>query len=312
MSQQSGIKKPDLYALPTVADRMTFIYLEHCKVSCDDGAITARDIEGTVYIPAAAISVLIFGPGTDVTHRAMELVGDMGISVIWVGEHGVRYYAHGRALTAHSRLLEKQAKLFSNTNSHLEVVRRMYRLRFGDDDVSHLSLQQLRGREGARMRKVYREQAELNNVEWNGRDYDAEDFSSSDPVNQALSAGNVCLYGLATTVITALGCAPGLGFIHVGHEFSFAYDVADLYKAEFSIPLAFQLAAENPPDLPNIMRRRMRNLFAKSHLLERMVRDIKFLFQDTEEEPSKAVYLWDNLKDRVDYGISYGKRNDDL
>ncbi len=56
----------------------------------------------------------------------MELIGDTGISVIWIGEHGVRYYAHGRALNSHTSLLEKQARLVSNTRSHLEVVRRMY------------------------------------------------------------------------------------------------------------------------------------------------------------------------------------------
>mgnify|MGYP003211361537 FL=1 len=112
MAQQNGIEKP-----------MTFIYLEHCKVSRENGAVTATDLDGTVYIPAAAITVLLLGPGTDVSHRAMELIGDMGISVIWVGEHGVRYYAHGRALNSHSTMLEKQAKLFSNVRSHLNVVR---------------------------------------------------------------------------------------------------------------------------------------------------------------------------------------------
>ena len=118
MAQQNGIEKPDLHALPTISDRMTFIYLEHCKVSRENGAVTATVLDGTVYIPAAAITVLLLGPGTDVSHRAMELIGDMGISVIWVGEHGVRYYAHGRALNSHSTMLEKQAKLFSNVRSH--------------------------------------------------------------------------------------------------------------------------------------------------------------------------------------------------
>ena len=311
MSVQDFLEKPDLHALPTISDRMTFIYLEHCKISREDGAVTACDMEGTIYIPAAAITVLLLGPGTDVTHRAMELIGDTGISVIWVGEHGVRYYAHGRALNAHSTLLEKQAKLVSNTRSHLEVVRKMYEMRFCDEDVSKLTLQQLRGREGARMRKIYREQAKQWNVSWSGRQYDAEDFSSGDPVNQALSAGNVCLYGLAAAVITALGCAPGLGFIHVGHEFSFAYDIADLYKAEVTIPLAFELAAENPPDLPNVMRRRVRSIFSGTNLLERMVKDIKFLLQDTDEQDvGEAVYLWDNLKEHVEYGISYGKKTE--
>ena len=307
MNVQNGIEKPVLSELPTISDRMTFLYLEHCKISREDGALSVRDMEGTVYIPSASITVLLLGPGTEITHRAMELIGDTGISVIWVGEHGVRYYAHGRALNSHSKLLEKQAKLVSNTRSHLEVVRKMYSLRFNDEDISKLTLQQLRGREGARMRKIYREQAKLNNVEWNGRDYDVDDFFGGTPVNQALSAGNVCLYGLASAVISALGCSNGLGFIHVGHELSFAYDIADLYKAEITIPVAFRLAGENTPDIPNVTRRKVRDEFVKTRILERMVRDIKFLENKTETE----IALWDNHHKIAEYGVSYGKGGDD-
>lgn len=307
MGIQNGMEKPVLSELPSISDRMTFIYLEHCSISREDGAVTVRDMEGTIYIPAAAITVLLLGPGTEITHRAMELIGDTGISVVWIGEHGVRYYAHGRALNSHTRLLEKQAKLVSNTRSHLAVVRKMYAMRFKGEDVSELTLQQLRGREGARMRKIYREQAKLNNVEWNGREYDVDDFFGGSPVNQALSAGNVCLYGLASAVISALGCSNGLGFIHVGHELSFAYDIADLYKAEITIPLAFHLAGEDVPDIPNVVRRKVRDEFVKTHLLERMVRDIKYLLDDNESEQDIDIALWDDHHDIARYGLSYGK-----
>lgn len=311
MNIHNGIEKPVLSELPTISDRMTFLYIEHCRISREDGAITVKDMEGTVYIPAAAIIVLLLGPGTEISHRAIELIGDTGISVIWVGEHGVRYYAHGRALNSHTRLLEKQARLVSNIRSHLEVVRKMYAMRFKDEDISRLTLQQLRGREGARMRKIYREQAKLNNVEWNGREYDKDDFFSGSPVNQALSAGNVCLYGLAAAVISALGCSNGLGFVHVGHELSFAYDIADLYKAEITIPIAFKLAGEEVDDLPNVVRRKVRDKFVKTRILERMVKDIKYLLDDTEDERDVDIALWDDHHQVVEYGVSYGKRGDD-
>ena len=311
MKERGGVERPELQELPVIGDRMTFVYLEHCRISREDGAVTVKDLEGTVYIPAAAITVLLLGPGTEITHRAMELIGDTGISVIWIGEHGVRYYAHGRALNSHTSLLEKQARLFSNTRSHLDVVRKMYSMRFEGEDVSGLTLQQLRGREGARMRKIYREHARLNNVKWNGRDYDTEDFFGGDPVNQALSAGNVCLYGLAVSVICALGCSPGLGFIHVGHEFSFAYDIADLYKAEMTIPIAFSLGAENPPDLPNVVRRKVRDQFVKTHILEKMVRDIKYLLDETDTVQDVDIALWDDHHKYKDFGVSYGKEGED-
>lgn len=311
MTEHCTMAKPSLTELPVLSDRMTFIYLEHCQISRDDSAVTVKDIEGTVYIPAASITVILLGPGTEITHRAMELIGDSGAGVIWVGEHGVRYYAHGRALNSHTGLLEKQAKLVSNTRTHLDVVKKMYEMRFENEDTSGLTLQQLRGREGSRMRKIYREQAKLNNIKWNGRDYDKDDFSASNPVNQALSSGNVCLYGLAAAVITALGCSTGLGFIHVGHELSFAYDIADLYKAQTTIPLAFELAGKEVPDIANVIRRRLRDVFFKTHLLETMVRDIKYLLGDNNSNMPE-IALWDNQRDFVEYGVSYGRNNNQL
>ena len=156
MAEIPGIEKPEIQALPQIADRMTFIYLEHCKLNRQDGAITVMDETGISSIPSGMISVLLLGPGTDISHRAMELIGDAGISVCWIGEKGVRYYAGGRPLTHSSRLLLRQAELVTNQRKHLEVVRKMYMMRFPDEDVSALTLQQLRGREGSRIRKVYR------------------------------------------------------------------------------------------------------------------------------------------------------------
>lgn len=309
MEEIPGMIKPSIQTLPQIKDRMTFLYLERCKINREDSAITVIDEKGIVHIPAAAISVLLLGPGTDVTHRAMELIGDTGISIVWVGEHGVRYYTGGCALTGSARLLIKQAECVSNQRKHLDVVRKMYQLRFGEEDSTGLTLQQLRGREGSRMRSFYRKCSTETGVKWDGRVYDAEDFFASDPVNQALSAGNVCLYGLAHAVISALGCSPGLGFIHVGHSLSFVYDIADLYKTETTIPIAFQIAAENPEDLPSKTRRKVRDALASGHILERMVRDIKFLLAtdtETEDNEPAPLYLWDDRQGTVEYGKSYG------
>ena len=313
MDKIPGMIKPGIQSLPQISDRMTFIYLEHCKLNREDGAITVTDERGVIHIPAAAISVLLLGPGTDVTQRAMELIGDAGVSVAWVGEHGVRYYAGDCALTHSARLLIKQAECVSNQRKHLQVVRKMYELRFEGEDTAGLTLQQLRGREGSRMRKLYKACAARTGVAWNGRSYDPDDFSVGDPVNQALSAGNACLYGLAYSVISALGCSPGLGFVHIGHERSFVYDVADLYKAEITIPIAFEIAAENPENLPRETRRRVRDAMVSAHILERMVKDIKHLFSDfddMEQEDLAPMYLWDDRSERVAYGKSYAEESE--
>ena len=293
---------------------MTFIYLERCRISRDNGSITVKDNNGITEIPAAAISVLLLGPGTDVTHRAMELIGDAGVTVIWVGEHGVRYYAYGRALTNHATLLLRQAQLVSNEKKHIQVARMMYQLRFPKEDVSKLTMQQLRGREGSRIRSLYREQSRKWNIPWDKRKYQPEDYESGDPVNQALSAGNACLYGLAHAVICALGCSPGLGFVHVGHELSFAYDIADLYKAEITIPIAFEMAAQNADDIGSATRRRVRDELRTGHILDRMVHDIKYLLSDddwNEEDYQSTLYLWDNVQGELEHGISYAEASEE-
>ena len=314
MADMPGMVRPDLQALPQIRDRMTFLYLEKCTIGRQDGAITVTDERGSAHVPAASISVLLLGPGTRITHRGMELIGDSGVTTIWVGENGVRYYASGRPLTHRAGLLMKQAALVSNMRSHLNVAKQMYQMRFPDEDVSGLTMQQLRGREGARVRGIYRQESQKWNVPWNGRQYDPDDFSSGDAVNQALSAGHACLYGLAHAVIAALGCSPGLGFVHVGHDCSFVYDIADLYKAETTIPVAFEIAAEQPEDIGAAVRRRMRDEMMKAHILERMTKDIQLLLSGSDDAApieANAVRLWDDDGGTVRNATSYGKEGEE-
>ena len=308
MSEISGMIKPKLQDLPQIANRMTFLYLEHCKINRQDSAITVLDEDGIFHIPSGVISVLLLGPGTEITHRAMELIGNSGISVCWIGEHGVRYYAGGCPLTKSSRLLLKQADLVSDQRKHLNVARKMYMMRFPDEDVSHLTMQQLRGKEGTRVKKIYEQCSKKWGVYWDKRKYNSEDFNASTPVNQALSTGNNCLYGLVHSVICAIGCSPALGFVHVGNINSFVFDIADLYKAELTIPIAFEIASQEPEDLPRAVRHKVRDEMVNMHLLERIVKDIKFLLmpdEPFENEDEKIMYLWDTKNHVVDFGKQY-------
>jgi CRISP-associated protein Cas1 len=204
--------------LARIQDRISFLYLERCLVNRDSNAITATNERGTVHVPAAAVGCVLLGPGTTVTQQAMLLMADSGTSAVWVGERGVRYYAHGQPLGRNTKLLQAQAAAVSNSRSRLAVARAMYERRFPGEDVTSLTMQQLRGREGARVRSLYREHSRRTGVSWHGRKYDAADFAAGDVVNQALSAANSALYGVVHAVIVGLGCAPGLGFVHTGHH----------------------------------------------------------------------------------------------
>jgi CRISPR-associated protein Cas1 len=311
MKRTIGTKKTELLELPRVSDRATFLYVEHSKINRQDSAITVTDKRGIAKIPATMFSVLMLGPGTEITHRAMELIGDIGTSIVWVGERGVRLYAHGRALTRSSQFLERQAKLVSNRCSRLKVARKMYQLRFPDEDVSHLTMQQLRGREGARIRQIYRAYSKKYKVEWTGREYNPDDFESGTPINKALSAANVALYGLVYSVIVALGLSPGLGFVHNGHELAFVYDIADLYKANISIKTAFEVVSKARPqeDFGQKARLIMRDIFIDCKIIKSIIRDIKFLLDvDTEldhEGDFDVITLWDERGALVPHGINY-------
>lgn len=283
--------------LARVSDRITFLYLEHAVVHRDANAITVRDERGVVHVPAATIAAVMLGPGTSISHQAMMILADSGASTVWIGEYAVRYYAHGRPLARTSRLLEAQASLVTNQSSRLRVARAMYSMRFPDEDVSPFTMQQLRGREGARVRKAYRTAAEEYGVEWKSRSYRPDDFAGGDDLNMALSAATACLYGVVHAVVVALGCSPSLGFIHTGHDRSFVYDVADLYKVEIAVPVAFSVAAQGSEDIGADVRRAMRDSMYDAHLLERCTRDLHKLLGSEGDADSDylidVVELWD-------------------
>ncbi|GAB3208601.1 type I-E CRISPR-associated endonuclease Cas1e [Marinactinospora endophytica] len=272
-------RRPTLkpHELTRVADRLSFVYLERCTVHRESNALTAEDAEGVRHIPSATIGTLLLGPGTRVTHRAMELLGESGAGVVWTGEHGVRFYAGGRALTRSAALAQAQAGLWANRRARLDVARAMYRMRFPDEDPEGLTRRQLLGREGERIRKVYRAEAARVGVAWHGRRYVPGDYASGDPPNQAITAAAQCMYGVAQTVVAALGCVPALGFVHSGHELSFVLDIADLYKAEIGIPVAFEVAAEGPEEVGSRTRRAIRDRINETRLLDRCVADVKSL-----------------------------------
>lgn len=285
-------------ALARMSDRISFLYAERCVVNRDANSLTITDKRGVAYVPATQLAALLLGPGTKITYAAMALLGDAGVTTLWVGERGVRYYAHGRPPAKSSRMAEIHAQVASNQRKRLDCARRMYALRFPGEDVARLSMSQLRGREGARMKRIYAAEAERTGVFWNRRSYDPNDFDSSDPINQALTAGSAALYGIAHAVVAALGFIPALGIVHTGTDRAFVYDVADLYKAEISIPAAFDAVAAQQGSPSVEVRRRIRDQVVSHRLMPRMVRDLKALFDVPDDllVSDAELMLWSELE----------------
>lgn len=306
MGRLAGAPPPERIELARVQDRVSFLYAERCTVHRDANALTITDQRGVVHVPAASIGVLLLGPGARITHGAMGLLGDCGVSVAWVGENGVRYYASGRPLAKSSRMAEAQARIVSNQRSRLACARQMYDMRFSGEDVSALSMTQLRGREGARMKKVYVAEATRTGVDWSRRAYSPDDFEASDHINRALTAASAALYGVAHAVICSLGCVPALGVVHSGTDRAFVYDIADLYKAEVAIPAAFDAVASEAVDPATEVRRLVRDRVVTARLLPRMSRDIHTLLgiDDEMEADFGDLLLWSEME-AVPSGVNW-------
>lgn len=275
----------DLHLLPKIRDSWSYLYLDRCQIDQEAKAIATHDVNGTTSVPIATLALLMLGPGTSITHAAIRTLADNGCSIVWVGEGGVRCYAQGLGETRSARRLLLQAQLWNDPQQHLAVVRRMYQMRFPDVLDPELTLQQIRGKEGVRVREAYAQASREYGVAWTGRSYQRAEWYYADPVNRALSAANSCLYGISHAAILSAGYSPALGFIHTGKQLSFVYDVADLYKAELTIPAAFAAVADDGPGLESRVRHRCRDLFHEQRLLARIVADLQFvLIGDTTTE----------------------------
>jgi len=284
--------------LPRFDRGWTFLWCEKARIEREDHGIAIYDEKGVVAVPTSVLTVLMLGPGTVVTHAAMEVMAENGCSVIWLGEGGVRFYAGGHPDTERATNLMHQAEVWADTGRRTEVVRRMYAMRFAVALDPALTIQQIRGHEGVRVREAYAEASRRTGVPWSGRSYQRGDWGQADPVNRALSAANACLYGVVHGAIVATGFSPGLGFVHVGKQLAFVYDIADLYKAETTIPLAFEAVQVGGPDLEGRVRRACRNLFFRRRLVTRIVPDIQRALGLKEEEVRLVVH-----GDPVDLGL---------
>lgn len=291
----------DHHELPRFEDRLTFVYLEHTIVDRDSQSIAARDHVGTTHIPCANLNALLLGPGATITQAAVLTLADHGCTIIGTGEHAVRCYATGVGMTRSTRYLERHVALWANPFSRARTARALYSMRFPGEDVAGLSVTQLRGREGARVRRAYRHASRQTGIPWTGRNYSTDNWGASDDVNKALSAANTCLYGICHAAISLLGCSPDLGFIHTGKTRSFVFDLADLYKADTTIPIAFEAAARvDRRSIDQRARHLVRDYAATNHLLERVTNDLRhLLFRNDLDDPipndvrREPAELWD-------------------
>lgn len=273
-------EKPPLDTIPPVRERWTPLYLEHGRVEVDDSSVKWIGADRLVMrIPIATLSVLMLGPGTTVTHAAIRACADSNTPICWVGDQGLHFYASGAKPTHDNANARLQAELSSSKKTHDIVARRMFVMRFKDVDVSKYSVNELRGFEGRRVKKLYAEMGNRFGVTWKGRNYDVNNWSVSDTVNRAVSAANAALYALTTSVVVSMGYLPQIGFIHTAGALPFVYDIADIYKPETTLPAAFETVAANPSVREEEVVARLKFYIERVGLMRRMPLDIAKLME---------------------------------
>jgi len=266
---------PPLKPIP-IKDRISVVYVEKGNIDVLDGAFVVVDKTGVrTHIPLGGVACLMLEPGTRVSHAAVTLASRVGTLLVWIGEAGVRLYASGQPGGARSDRLLYQAKLALDDGARLKVVRKMYALRFKEAPPAKRSVEQLRGIEGVRVRKMYELLAKQYRVEWKSRNYDHNKWGSGDIPNRCLSSATACLYGICEAAILAAGYAPAVGFIHTGKPQSFVYDIADIFKFDTVVPVAFRIASKKPREPEREDRLACRDIFRQSRLLHRIIPTIE-------------------------------------
>ena len=272
-----------------IKERLSILFIEKGHLDVLDGAFVVVDKSGVrTHIPVGGVACLMLEPGTRTSHAAVALAARVGTLLVWVGEAGVRLYSSGQPGGARADRLLYQAKLALDDTLRLKVVRKMYTMRFGEEPPARRSVEQLRGIEGARVRETYKLIAKKYGVEWKARNYDTSEWDKGDLPNRCLSSATACLYGVTEAAVLAAGYAPAVGFIHTGKPLSFVYDVADVFKFETVVPVAFKIAANSPHNPEQQVRIACRDVFRESRLLERIIPGIEEMLSAGEISPPAA------------------------
>lgn len=279
-------------------DRHGLLWLSRGKLYVEDGTLRfqaagSEDIApGDYAIPYQTISMVLIGPGTSVTHDVLRILARHGTLLAAVGEGGVKYYSAPPMGQQRSDVARAHARLWTDEDSRLRVARRMYAYRFGEV-LPHKDISVLRGMEGGRLRESYHIVARRYGVEWHGRWYDRQNPTAADIPNQAINHAATFVEAAADIAVAAVGALPPLGFIHEESSNAFTLDIADLWRVELTLPLAFSVAARVVKDPKLELEREVRfeanRLFRKYRLIPAMIRRIKELLEiDGDDSRSDA------------------------
>jgi CRISP-associated protein Cas1 len=277
-------------------DRHGLVWLERGRLEVEDGClrfVTAGGGElaaGDYQIPHQSLSIILLGPGSSVTHDALRLLGRHGCVLAAIGEGAVRLYTAPPLMPDTSALAREQVRLWADIKLRMEVARAMYAIRFGEI-VRTRDISVLRGQEGARIKRSYQLAAERHGIVWKGRNYDHANPNAGDLPNQAINHAASAMRAAAAVAVASVGAIPQLGFVHEDSGQSFVLDIADLYRHDVTLDIAFgaaKVSASSGDPIERLTRHRAAKLFRQRDVIANMIDRIKMLV-GPESQAAKEV-----------------------
>lgn len=270
------------------ADRHGLLWLDKGLLNVEAGClhfVTAGGGSldaGEYQIPHEAVSMILLGPGSTVTHDAFRLLANHGTLWAAVGDGGVRLYTAPPLMSEASALARRQATLWANERSRMAVARKMFAIRMGEI-VAARDIDMLRGMEGARVKQSYIRKAAEHGIEWRGRHYKRDDPGAADPPNQAINHASSAVTAAAAIAVTATATIPQLGFVHEDRASAWVLDIADLFRDEVTLDIAFGAVKEaqtKDVSLEKLVRLRANAAFARENVIPAMIDRIQMLLLD--------------------------------
>lgn len=278
------------------ADRHGLLWLERGELCVIDGCLHFGRGAGTSaptldQIPHQAVSMILLGPGSSVTHDALRLLARHGTLLAAVGQDGVRTYTAPPLMPDRSDVARRQAELWGQPRRRISVARHMYALRLGEV-LPHRDLDTLRGIEGSRVKTMYRLMADKHGIEWKGRRFDRADPEAADLPNQAINHAATAVQAAAAIAVQAVAALPPLGFIHEDSGQSFVLDVADLFRDTVTLQVAFtavRQAEKSGETIDRLVRREAARVFRKQQVIGAMIDRIKLVLRMDELESADGA-----------------------
>jgi len=278
------------------ADRHGLIWLERGELCVIDGCLNFMAGKDSLtphilQVPHQAVSMILLGPGSSVTHDALRLLARHGTLMAAVGVDGVRTYTAPPLMPDRSDVARRQAELWGSPRRRISVARHMYALRLGEI-LPHKDLDTLRGIEGARVKTIYKLMADKYGIEWNGRHYDRGNSEATDTPNQAINHAATAVKAAAAIAVQSLAAIPQLGFIHEDSGQAFVLDIADLYRDTVTLQIAFSVAknvaAGDDTTIDRLVRREASAVFRKQSVISSMIDKIKLVLRTEEQDVASS------------------------